>query len=182
MAEYVIAQVSQKEPKRWRTKTNKDMLSYKIKLQGIEEPVDYSRFHLSPEPMTGDIIQGELKQDDFGYKLYEDYGKKLPASKPSQSYTRDDSAIQAQWSIGQAIAWVTSDKADVTTGYADIEAIANDFFAMIQRVKQGQPADKPNTKPDTVRDTRKALGIKAIPNEPDLEYEDKPIDLSEIPF
>lgn len=52
------------------------------------------------------------------------YGKK-------HSYGRDDSAIKAQWAIGQAVQLVNSGQIK----HDDIEPQAMEFFSMVERVK-----------------------------------------------
>jgi hypothetical protein len=56
-------------------------------------------------------------------------------SAPKQSFTRDDSAIRAQWAIGQAInlASVKMDKDAITLPV--IETYAKELFATVSRVK-----------------------------------------------
>lgn len=48
---------------------------------------------------------------------------------------RDDSHIKAQWAIGQAIAWLNVHTLPDETDMSNIEPLANDLFAMVDRVK-----------------------------------------------
>lgn len=63
---------------------------------------------------------------------------KTPATASKSSYQRDDSAIRAQWAIGQAInlASVKMDKDAITLPV--IEGYAKELFATVSRVK-GEP-------------------------------------------
>lgn len=52
---------------------------------------------------------------------------------------RDDSAIQAQWAIGQAVA--VTNLTEKSGDYEIIEQYAKEFFAMIDRVKRSGGGD-----------------------------------------
>lgn len=68
----------------------------------------------------------------------ERFVRQVPSAKPSFNSGRDDSAIRAQWAIGQAInlASVKMDKEAITLPV--IEKYAKELFATVSRVK-GEP-------------------------------------------
>ena len=86
----------------------------------------------------------------------ETFVKQIPKEGGFQRQPKDEAAIKSMWSIGQAVNYIA------TTGgnFDDIEAMATDFFAMVDRVKSGIP----------------------IPEKPDVVYEvdEEPLDLSGI--
>lgn len=84
-----------------------------------------------------------------------------------REYTRDDSAIQAQWAIGQA-------NTQAVNGLIEADAVeekAKDFFDMIDRVKNH---DKPEEDKHLNDDQKQVAAV--VPNA------DKMVELSEIPF
>lgn len=100
------------------------------------------------EPSVGDTLDGGLTKDKSGNnKFTKTKNQEWAAQGAPQPYTgpkagvsafipRDDKAIQAQWSIGQA---VQLNLASATERSFDlIEADAVKFFAMIDRVKNPQ--------------------------------------------
>lgn len=81
-------------------------------------------------------------------ETYEKEGKngvetfiKQPQKAGDKAYQpKDEAAIKAMWAIGQAIAWLSADqgKAETAISVGDIEPLAKDLFAMVERVKTGE--------------------------------------------
>lgn len=115
------------------------MKAYKLKLSGVELPVELTKKVTSPAPAVGDTLFGSIDMSaQYGPKFVVDRsqftggGSGAPGS--SKSSPKDEKAIQAMWAIGQASQFLSTSqgaKADI----ADIEPLAGDFFAMVDRVK-----------------------------------------------
>lgn len=76
-------------------------------------------------------------------------GGQIAGSKPAYQ-PRDDKAIQAQWSIGQA---VTVANLGLETDMGAVESLAKEFFAMIERVKTSDQTEaEPAGDAETVGD------------------------------
>lgn len=119
-----------------------------VAFEGISEPVKW----VVKDPtrlVVGDSYFGEVNEvTSKAGKPYRRFKKvSQEETNPGKSYTgstqkkewqpRDDSAIQAQWAIGQAVQLIGS-KITANKDGADlepIEACAKRFFAMIDRVK-----------------------------------------------
>lgn len=85
--------------------------------------------------------------------------------KGKRDYTpRDDAAIQAQWAIGQANQQVVAGVVEP----GDIEALAKDFFSMIDRVKASKEEEQ-------------QLKDNPLDKQP-VEKMGDPVSLADIPF
>ncbi len=129
--EYKIKQVSQQEPKRYEGQYGVT-LYYKVRFEGSEDVIEIGRKEDNP-PKVGEQLYGTVTSGQYGNKFK---SEKKPFNQSSGSkYTRDDSAIQSQWAIGQSVQLaIAGGKPDLET----IEAEAKKLFAMIERVKTGQ--------------------------------------------
>jgi hypothetical protein len=141
MSEYTVAKVSANSPRTWafkdkRTGADIQMETYKVMLDGIDEPVDLNRKPHNP-PNKGEVLIGSLEDSDFGKKF-------KPERKPFTPGGKDEKAIRAMWAINAAIAWLTDSTPD-PDDIAKIESLATDFFAMVDRVKGAE-----SIKPDKV--------------------------------
>lgn len=130
MSEFTITKVSAQPPRSWsfndrRTGNAVPMVTYKVMLEGIEEPVDLNR-KPGMLPAAGEVLVGALEESDFGKKF-------KPERKPfAPGSGKDSKEIRAEWAIGQANAWLISEK---EKNMSDVEPLAKDFFAMVDRVK-----------------------------------------------
>lgn len=136
--EYKVVAVSSKPPKEWQSSYG-PMLTYNLMLEGRKDPVETNKKPDSPKPKVGDVLYGHIEATEYGDKFKSDPrpSSNAPTYSPAKSstYTRDDKAIQSQWAIGQAVSLFTNGKDE---DIANIEKNANDFFAMIDRVKEGR--------------------------------------------
>lgn len=82
------------------------------------------------------------------------------ASKPA-FVPKDEKAIHAQFAIREAINWLTSPIGKEGATLADVEPLANDLFAMIDRVKTGEVKE-------------------FVPDPIITELEDGPVDMSKL--
>lgn len=128
MAEYVIERVSQEEPREWG-EGEKKTYYIKVMLKGHDRPVSIGK--KSPDALkVGDVVHGTITETQYDTD-------KFTADKPAfggkNFQPKDEAAIKAMWSIGQAVATGLKDP-------SDIEALANDLFAMVDRVKAQNPA------------------------------------------
>lgn len=123
-----------------------------VAFEGISEPVkwvvkDPSRL------VVGDSYFGEVNEvTSKAGKPYRRFKKvSQEETNPGKSYTgstqkkewqpRDDSAIQAQWAIGQAMSFFTAKSNGKQIAEPEVEEMAKRLFAMIDRVKQGTPTE-----------------------------------------
>lgn len=137
MADYKIAGVA-KDPREYQSKFG-DMKAYKLKLDGVEEPVEWSRKADSPAPKAGETISGTIEETQYGKKFKKDY----TAGGGGGRQPKDEVAIKAMWAIGQACGITpkpTDDKASLDDYVALIESYAQQLFSMVERVK-ATPAD-----------------------------------------
>lgn len=131
------------------------MVAYKLKLEGSNDIVELSKKSSSPAPAIGDMLNGTIEKTDFGHK----FKSENTFNGGGKTYQpKDEAGIKAMWSIGQSVAFHSSNK-DAT--FNDIEDGAKKFFAMVDRVKNGT---KVETKDRVVED-----------------ISDDPIDLNDIP-
>lgn len=115
----------------WQSPDGKRKI-WEVNLQD-EQGKDYRLKTYSPE--IGSMgFKGEVKS--FLNKFGERFVRQVTtAADRSGGYNRDDSAIRAQWAIGQAInlASVKMDKDEITLPI--IERYAKELFATVSRVK-----------------------------------------------
>lgn len=151
MAEYVVEQVSAKDPKEWsftdkKTGNQIAMKTYKVMVAHEEEPIDVNRKADSAKPVAGDVLDGTIEDTDFG-KRFKATPKPFNGGAGTSYTPRDDAAIQAQWSIGQAVTVLISAGTGLATNMDMIESTAKDFFAMIDRVKGSKTTKEPDLTP-----------------------------------
>lgn len=136
------------------------MVSYRLKLEGVEEPVELTKKTTSPAPTKGSELYGTVDMSSqYGPKFkterqFDGGGGSKPSYQP-----KDEKAIQAMWAIGQSAQFLATSqgaKADI----ADIEPLASDLFAMVDRVK----ADSKEAPKDGV--------AQEVPNKDQLTIED----------
>lgn len=139
----------------------------------------WSYTHESQMPVKFNLMQGDVFDDqkiqceEYSVKKsqkgtdYQQLKKVRVVGAPTSSPTttkkewqpRDDSAIKAQWSIGQAVS-VYGDKVD------EVEAFAKTLFEMVERVKKGKGAEGSPEPVDEVHEVDETV----------------PINLDDIPF
>lgn len=126
MNEYTIKAVGSKV-KPWSSQYG-EFKTYLIQVEGNGEPVQLNKKADSEPPKEGDVIYGKIEETEFGQKF-------KAAKKPfSGGYQRDDSAIRAQWAIGQAVGTVDWTQKGVAI-YEAVEQRAKELYAMVNRVK-----------------------------------------------
>lgn len=146
MADYTIQGIAS-EVRDWNSAKGGPMKSYKLKLSGVSEPVEWNRKADSPAPKVNETISGTVETSQYGLKFKMDYQGGGSAGGRSGGYQKDEKAIQAMWSIGQAVQCL-SEEMKPKASLADIEANAQQLFEMVGRVKVvGNAAD---SNPDTV--------------------------------
>lgn len=198
MADYRITKVSNQEPRTYDG-PNGTVYYIKVLLDGHDKPVSIGK--RSPDALKeGDVVTGEITATQYETD-------KFTAQKPftaggTKAFTADpnkQAEIKAEWAIGQAMQWaIKSDKLVAD----EIEANAKMLYAMVDRVKDsnGLKVDGGLREPSGLEKARaQAEAIKAktsdVPEVPkdDAEfkslvaaglgdYDQDPIDLSEIPF
>ena len=178
--EYTIKQVSQQEPKRYEGKYGVT-LYYKVRFEGSDETVEIGRKEGNP-PKEGDRLYGQIEETEYGQKFKAER-RPFEAHRAGNKPLRDDSAIQAQFAIKTAVAYLDNDEqATLDT----VEQYAKDFFAMIERVKNS--TQKPSLKQQWDKTLEAKNEDKPIPNDevPLEAYEDigldTEVDLNNIPF
>lgn len=181
MADFKITRISQDPPREWGEGTQKTFY-VKTMLEGHERPVSIGK--KDPNALkVGDIVHGTIEKTQYETdKFIADkpaYGGGSGAKSTYQP--RDDEAIKAQWSIGQAVTMynglsITDKRDKVTDADAYILKQARTFYAMIEHVKgskaeqpvaqQSQPEQKPKGEPDPVY----------------TDFGSEPVNLDDIPF
>jgi hypothetical protein len=80
--EYKITAVSQ-ETRNYDTKFG-PMVSYKLKLEGVEEPVELGQKATSPAPQAGQMLNGNIENTQYGKKFKKEYAQQgfTQASRP----------------------------------------------------------------------------------------------------
>lgn len=110
------------------------MSSYKVKLKDVPNPVEISQKAETAPPKVGDSLEGTIDMSSsYGPQFKKDYTKKPGGGR------RDEDAIKAQWAIGAAINFMSAGVVE-SLKLEEVEPLANDFYAMIDRVKTGNPA------------------------------------------
>lgn len=167
MAEYKIEAVSDKT-REFESKYGK-FISYKLKLGGEDEVVELVKKWDSPAPKKGEVLTGTI--DTSG-----EYGAKFKVERPafgggrSGYQPKDEAAIKAMWSIGQAIAFSATQK--TALGIEELEAVATDLYAMVDRVKAAETKeDKKEDFRDTLSDEEKESFDKAFPDDDQQELD-----------
>lgn len=163
MSDYTINRVSIHPPRTWsftdkRTGGVVQMETYKVMLDGIDEPVDVNR-KPGKFPVPLEVLTGTLEDSDFGKKF-------KPERKPFTpgGVGKDQDLIQAEWAIGQAVAWLSNSKPDPDDDdMSKVESLAHEFFAMALRVKAGKPA--PTLDKVFPVDDTKPVDFKDVPDE-----------------
>lgn len=186
---YTVTEVSSKPPTTWEGRYGQ-METYKVKLEGVDEPVEVNR-KPGNVPKPAEALYGEIKSTEYGYKFSPEKKPWNGLSGGGQKYTRDDSAIRAQWAIGQSVVLYNANNEDSLGPHMNvIEAQAKELYAMVDRVKGETPVktlETPQTGYDKAKQVRKQLDYDAS-DDPEfasmmakgLEADD--IKLDDIPF
>lgn len=87
------------------------MVGYKLKLEGVGDPVQLSKKSESRPPQQGDVLTGTIEHGEYGDKFKveynqggQSYGRPSQSSAPSTSAaapTSDEN--KAMWAIGKAV-------------------------------------------------------------------------------
>ena len=163
MAEtFKVTAVSPKQ-KTWEGKYG-PMVDHYVKLEGQDAPVVVTKKPDSRPPQVGDELYGTLDMSGkFGPKFksesrpfgggggtsYSGGGGSKPAYQP-----KDEASIHAQFAIREA-------NLQVVHGLIkpeDLEAAAKEFFAMIERVKGGEPLAEEPAKAEPSGDDKIDMG------------------------
>lgn len=183
--EYTIVAVG-KTVKDWENSYGK-FRSYLVQVEGNGEPVAINKKAESDPPVKGDKIFGKIETTEYGQKFK---SQKKPFSG---GYQRDDAAIKAQWAIGQAVQLYGLQLEGIKeAGLQDVEYLekqAKELFAMVDRVKSGEPAKTPARdwgsvgKPkDTVAPVDPNISDAELKERLESQQFDEPINLEDIPF
>ena len=144
--EYKVIQLSQDKAKEWNG-PNGVIFYKKAKLEGHEKPVEIGK-KTKDGLKVGDTIYGHIEATDYVTdKFKSDSRPQAQASsqapKQTDEYWADkDAGIKAQFAIKAAIAYTAvvynKDDAEKLDTEGNIERLAKDFFAMVDRVKLGE--------------------------------------------
>lgn len=170
MPEYKISKVSAGPPKAWSFKDKKTgndipMETYKVMLEGVDEPVDLSR-KPGNLPKVDELLLGTIEPTDFGQRFK---AERKPYTPGAGFSPKDQDGIKAQWAIRQAVALhnhLGSQDKDNIPNLAFIENTAQELFHMVERVK-------------TSKLTAQAVFADGTPVP---TSDDGMIDVSDIPF
>lgn len=176
MAEFKIAKVSSAEPRSWsftdkRTGDKVQMETYKIMLEGVDEPVEINR-KPGNIPSVGDVLTGTIEESDFGRRFKAD-----PKPRPAFPQ-KDTNEIKAEWAIGQAVAL---NGVGPENDLERIELVALRLFHMVGRIKT---SSAPPSGYDRARATAGTLAKSAATQKVDdiFDITDEPVNLEDIPF
>lgn len=172
MPEYKISKVSAGPPKAWSFKDKKTgndipMETYKVMLEGIDEPVDLSR-KPGNLPKVDELLLGTIEPTDFGQRFK---AERKPYTPGAGFSPKDQDGIRAQWAIGQAQEWAkaaqeSGDNGIMANWNERVEYQAKELFHMVSRVK-------------TSKLTAQAVFADGTPVP---TSDDGMIDISDIPF
>lgn len=183
MAEYKIAKVSANAPRAWSFNDKKTgmpvaMETYKVMLEGVDEPVELNR-KAGSVPMFGDTLTGTITRDEYGQKFK---AERKPFTPGASFAPKDQESIKAQWAIGQA---TSIEIASISqTQYFDftrVEENAKKFFKMIERVKAPDSGyDKFKEQGEKLKQTVAETFSDGSPVT-DMDMSE-PVNLDDIPF
>lgn len=182
MTDFKIVRIGNQPPSSWsfkdkRTQADIPMETYKVMVDGEEDPIDVSRKPGNP-PHVGDILSGTLETTDFGKKF-----KAAPRAGFTNFTPKDQAEIKAEWAIGQAA--MLEKKPDGKYMLTNIEMTATSLFAMVDRIKVATTNTDKSTsepaKPDagSAKEVRDNISKTFNNGEP---LPDEPINLDEIDF
>lgn len=167
MSEYKIVQVSEQPPREYyNEKFNSTTYYIKVKLEGHDRPVSIGK--RSPDALkAGDTVYGNIVPSDPSKFETDNFKAERPqeGSGGRNYQPRDDMAIRAQWAIGQSVGMQGLVKIE------NIEAMAKELFAMVDRVKNSAPIT-----PESVQQVFKPDKVVK-----DFD-EEAPINLDDVPF
>lgn len=135
---YRITQVSAQPPRQWDGPTG-TVFYIKVKLDGHERPVSIGK--KSPDALhVGDTVYGTITGTDRDEDKFKSEQQQTSfgggtSSKPAY-VPRDDLAIRAQWALGQGM---TAAYNNEVGNLAEVEMLARELFAMVDRVKEPVP-------------------------------------------
>lgn len=174
--EYKILQVSEQEPREWNG-PHGIVYYIKVKLEGHDKPVSIGK--KKPDALkSGYTVYGTIEESDLPEDKFKSEQNPNPSgpvhtdnvNKPDEAYWADkQNTIRAQWAIGQAIQLFNHKPTD-TVDNERLEQTAKTLFAMVDRVKDGEPEAQIN--PDDA---------DVVTGEP-MDNFDEPINLDDIPF
>lgn len=189
--EYKITRISQDPPREWNNPKGGTIYYKKVMLEGWDKPVSIGK--KSPDALkVGDTVYGTIEiaagypEDKFKAEQNPNYGGGSGGQgqgAPRREYVDHHEDIKAQWSIGQAVQLLKD--SDKTPSNQSIELWADTFYAMVERVKNGEkPQEAPKTvvpEPIDNDDAEvRSLVSKGIQAQDDLGEE--PINIDDIPF
>ena len=133
MADYTISAVSSQAPEAWsftdqRTGSQVAMETYKVKFGGMDDAIAVTR-KPGNTPKVGELLSGRI-EDFRGNKQFKADRKPFTSGQ-----SKDSNEIKAQFAIKAAIAYLTALHSPETITITDVEPLAKDFFAMVERVK-----------------------------------------------
>lgn len=127
------------------------MVSYQVKFVGNDNAVEVTRKSSSPAPKAGDALEGTIDvSGEYGPKFKAEYANKSfggAGSKPAY-IPKDEKAIQAMWSIGQAVVLHNATNTGTKVEIETIEALAIELFGMVDSVKAATVASVEKTEQD----------------------------------
>ena len=187
--EYTIKQVKTNDV--WSNSYG-EFQSYALVLEGIGEPVSMNKkAPVSNPPKAGDKIFGTLEEVNakngrsfYKFKAEKPQGVAPSTDKPTEEYWEDkNSAIKAQWAIGQAVRVAVA--INEPEAYKNIETEAKGFYAMVERVKGNTEATSPikTQQLDNMgREIDETYDLHPDAHTPINDIDDEPINLDSIPF
>lgn len=149
MPEYKITRISNKPPRDWSFKDKKTgadvaMQTHKVIVEGEDDPIDLNRKPGNP-PTVGEVLSGTIEETDFGKK----FKPERKPYTPGAGFVKDTSEIRAQMAIKAAVQFYQG-REDVTV--LMVEEMANELYAMVDRIKAAPSPAKPKLSDDTFAD------------------------------
>lgn len=119
MAEYIIEAVA-KDTRTYDSKYGK-MISYKVKLPGVNDPVEVSQKESTPAPKPGDVLKGTIEGSNFGPKFKKEFTPKAGGGGGGGGRETDPFTMYLSYAKDIAIALTVDGKLD-KAAYAEILA------------------------------------------------------------
>lgn len=171
--DYKVTAVSQ-ETRSFETKFG-SMISYKLKLDGVDTPVELAQKSTTPAPTEGTVLHGHIEETSFGpkFKKEQPQGQGFggsPATRSqggasSKSFQSDPFTMYLSYAKDIKVAEIAAGRIDAKVSY---DELLDDVLVGAKVLYEGRPGNETSTQ-------------DALPEDEDIKA-GEPVDLSKIPF
>jgi hypothetical protein len=141
MATYTVTAVSD-QVRDWSTQKGAAWKSYRVTLRNAEgrekAGVELARIASAPKPEAGQTVEGEVKQTDYGPKLFEPRKAAGGGGFRDSPETRRSIAMQSSVTRAVEIVRLAADTNSTPDVIArTVESVARDIYALVQNAEKG---------------------------------------------